>query len=107
MSYTIGEFSTALSGLVESLGKISDELSHCNPAAEIDRTPGRTAICQAPPITASQCLTEIKDPFTVADLVELVEGLRDWIGDVQGKLGNYDSMTPLDGGTWHISETTD
>jgi hypothetical protein len=105
--YRIGDFSTALSGLVESMNGISERLGQCDPRAVIDRTPGRTAICQGPPIKGDACLAEIRDPFTVADLVEWVEGLRDWIGDVQARLENYDASTPLDGGAWSGSETAD
>jgi len=103
MSYTIGDFSSSLSGVAISLKEIADELSHCNPGPEFDRTPGRTAICQAPPFASGACSNEIPEPFTVADLAEMVNGLREWIGDVVARLEDYGPSTPLDGGTWSVS----
>jgi len=107
MSYTIGDFATSLGELVGSLNNIAAELSHCDPGSEIERAPGRTAICQSPPCVTGACSNEITGPFAVKDLVEMVDGLRGWIGDVQKRLGDFDPSTPLDGGTWSISETTD
>ena len=106
-TYTIGDFAAALGGIVESLNDIGQQLSNCDMAAEIDKTPGRTVICQSPPVKSGMCGTDVKDPFTVGDLAEMVGGLRGWIEDVQTKLGNYDPSTPLDSGIWGVSETTE
>lgn len=100
MSYTTGEFATALGGIVSSLNGIAEELSHCDLKAEIDSTPGRTVICQVPIFRGGICAAEDRDSFTVADLNETIGGLRDWVLDVQTKLGSYDPATPLDSGTW-------
>lgn len=100
MSYTVDELATALGGIISSLNGIAEQLSHCNPDAEIDNTPGKTAICSGPIVIANKCVAPVKERFTVADLVETVEGLGDWVLDVQLKLGNYDPATPLDAGTW-------
>jgi hypothetical protein len=105
-TYTLGDFAAALNGVAESLSDIAQDLSLCDAAAEIDKTPGRTVICQAPPVKSGMCGVDTKDPFTVADLSELVEGLRDWIGDVRDRLGNYDPSSRLDG-SWSLNETTD
>lgn len=99
-SFTIGDFATALNGVAEALNGIAEELGHCDANAEIDNTPGKKAICQVPVVVAQTCVAPPKDTFTVADLVETVEGLRDWIGDVRSKLANYDAATLLDAGTW-------
>jgi len=98
--FTIGDFASALNGIVSSLNGVADELSHCNPEAKIDNTPGLTAICSVPIVVANRCVAPVKETFTIADLVETVEGLRDWVRDVQSKLGGYDPATPLDAGTW-------
>jgi hypothetical protein len=104
-AYTIGNFAGALGVVAESLNGIADELKLCDLDTEIDNTPGRTAICQGPVVVSGVCAAATKDPFTVADLVETVEGIRDWVLDVQTKLGNYDSATPLDDGLRPPSES--
>ena len=104
MSYTIDELATALGGIVSSLNGIAEELNHCNLDAEIDNTAGRKVICSLPIIVADRCVAPVQETFTVADLVETIEGLKDWIGDVQSKLGDYDPATLLDAGTWPPSD---
>ena len=94
--FTIGELATALSGIVESLNSIAEELGQCDQAAEIVSTEGWSALCSIPLPVGAECVAPVKELFVVADLVETVEGIRDWIGDVQSKLGNYDPATPVD-----------
>ncbi|MFH1865288.1 MAG: hypothetical protein ABIK85_05335, partial [Candidatus Eisenbacteria bacterium] len=60
-AYTIGDFAGALSGVAESLNDIAVKLSHCDPGAEIDSTPGRTAICQTPIVVGGVCAAAIRD----------------------------------------------
>ncbi|MCK4408547.1 MAG: hypothetical protein KAW67_00585 [Candidatus Eisenbacteria sp.] len=102
--YTIGDFAGALNGIAESLSGIAEELNQCDLDAVIDNTPGRTAICQGPIFGGGMCIAAIKDPFKVRDLVETVEGLRDWVADVQSKLANYDATASLDSGAWPASD---
>ena len=47
---------------------------------------------------AEMCRAPVKDKFTVAELMETVTALRDWIRDIHSKLSSYDSSTPLDDG---------
>ncbi len=96
--FTIGEFTAALTGIIGSLSGLADGLSHCDPDVEIDNTPGRTAICQGPIIAGSACAAPARERFTIADLVETIEGLRDWVGDVRSRLANYDPATSLEDG---------
>jgi hypothetical protein len=103
--YTIGNFAGALNGIAASLSGIADELNQCDLDAVIDNTPGRTAICQTPIVKGGMCVAAIKDGFTVRDLAETVEGLRDWVLDVQTKLGDFDSATPLADGLRPPSES--
>ena len=103
MSYTVGEFATALNGISQTLNGIADQLKLCDQKAQIETTPGRSPICQGPIISGSACMLSIKDPFIVADLVETVEGIRDWVLDVETKLGLYTSETVLDGGSWTVA----
>ena len=104
MSYTVGEFATALNGVTQTLDDIADQLKLCDQNARIDPTPGRSPVCQGPIISGAACMLSIKDPFTVADLVEAVEGIRDWVLDVETKLGLYSSETAFDGGSWVVAE---
>ncbi len=105
-AFTIGDFATDLSGVVNSLNGIAEKLDQCDLDIEIDGTPGKTAICSVPIVKSGVCAAAIKQGFTVRDLVETVEGLRDWVLDVQSKLGNYDPATPLDAGTWPQSNAS-
>ena len=106
--FTIGDFATALEGIVESLNGIAEELKLCDQAAEIDNTPGWSAICEVPVVVAEKCVAPVRESFAVADLLETVVGIRDWIGDVRSKLGNYSPETLLDSGSWpQVGETTD
>lgn len=106
MPYTIGDFATALGGLVDTLDGIASELNECDPTAEIDNTPGWRAICSIPVIVADTCVAPEKPVFTVADLVETIAGLRGWIGDVQSRLANFDPLTQLDSGSWPVPDVT-
>ncbi|MFH1688790.1 MAG: hypothetical protein ABIE42_00960 [Candidatus Eisenbacteria bacterium] len=103
-AFTIGDFTTDLSGVVNSLNGIAEKLNQCDPDIEIDNTPGKTAVCSVPIVSGSVCATAIKERFTVAGLIETVEGLRDWVRDVESKLGGYDPATPLDAGAWPPSD---
>jgi hypothetical protein len=108
MPYTIGTFASALGDLVGSLNAIAEELGQCDPGAEIDPTPGRTAICGGPVLVGGVCVAPERESFTVGDLVETVEGIRNWIEDVRARLGNYDPEIELDSGSWSSDlETTD
>ena len=100
MSYTIGELATALNGIADSLDGLAGEISRCNLEAEIDNTPGRTAICQGPVIISGMCRPVIPDTFTVGNLCETVKGLRDWTRDVTSKLSKYKSSAPIDNAPW-------
>jgi hypothetical protein len=97
-AYTVGEFANALKGVADALGGISERLNSCDLDVVIDGTPGRTAICQGPVIKAGMCLTSGAEVFRVRDLLETVEGLRDWVEDVRSKLDNYDVTAALDSG---------
>ena len=104
MSYTIGELATALSGIADSLDRIAGEINRCDMKTEIDTTPGRTAVCSGPVIVKTACRPVPTESFTVGDLAETVEGLRDWARDVSSKLANYDASTPLDVAPWATSD---
>lgn len=97
MSYTINELATALGEIVNSLNGIAEKLNQCDLDMEINNTPGRTVICSVPIFRAGICAAPDKERFVVRDLSETVEGIRDWIGDVQSELGDYDPAMPLDG----------
>jgi hypothetical protein len=97
MKYTLGEFATDFGGVARSLSKLADKLKGCDQAAPIDKTPGRTFICQGPIVQGASCIAAKTDRFTVADLIKTVEGIRSWVADVESKLGTYDPSTPLDG----------
>jgi hypothetical protein len=100
MSYTIGELATALSGIADSLDRIAGEINRCDMKTEVDTTPGRTAICSGPVIVATACRSMVPETFTVGDLAETVEGLRDWVRDVSSKLSNYAPSAPIDVAPW-------
>jgi hypothetical protein len=98
VAYTLGEFADSLAGVAQSLQEIADQLKMCEQTAEIDKTPGKTFICQSPIVAGSACgLPDEFDRFTVADLVEVVEGIQSWVQDVQSKIGSYGTTTPLEG----------
>ena len=96
--YTIGAFASALKEVADSLDNIAGELGRCNLETEVDKTPGRTVICSLPIYMAEMCRAPVRDKFTVAELMETVTALRDWIRDIDSKLSSYDSSTPLDDG---------
>ena len=98
MAYTVGEFANALSGVSQTLNGIAEQLKLCDQVAQIGTTVGRSPICQGPIIAGAACMLSIKDPFIVADLVETVEGIRDWVLDVESKLQLFSKETALDYG---------
>lgn len=101
--YTIGEFGTSLSEISNALDAILERLNECDPNVELDTTPGRTGICQGPIIVGGVCVAPEVDNFRVADLVETVEGLRDWVNDVTSKLSVFDPSAALDSTSWPIA----
>lgn len=108
--YTIRDFAMALEGVIVTLDGAADQLKLCDQEAEIDNTPGWRAICQIPVIMGETCVAPDPAPetFRIVDLLETVEGIRDWIGDVRSKLGQYAPDTPIDMGTaWPRLEETE
>ena len=97
---TIGELATALNGIADSLDGLAGEINRCKQDAQIDTTPGRSAICSTPVITSGMCRPVVPDTFTVADLGGTVKGLRDWVRDVTSKLAKYKSSAPIDEAPW-------
>jgi hypothetical protein len=106
--YTIGDFATALEGLIASLDGIADDLKECDQAARIDNTPGIKIICGLPILMSGNCVAPESPTgdFSVADLVVTVEDIKDWITDIRSKLANYDATTEIDSGDWSPREET-
>ena len=94
---TIGDFATDLTEVVNSLNNIAEKLNLCDLDLEIASTPGLTIICSVPIFRGGICAAPDKERFTVRDLNETVEAIRDWINDIQSELGGYDPATTLGG----------
>ena len=105
-AFTVGDFATDLSEIVNLLNGIADKLKQCDPDAEIDKTPGKTAICSTPVVVVGKCAAPVKERFNILDLVETVEGLQGWVDDVRARLANYDPATSLEDGLRPPSENT-
>jgi len=104
--YTIRDFATALKGVAESLDAIATELKRCNTDVEIDRGHDwKRIICGMPMITGETCVAPGPPPesFRVADLLETVEALRDWTGDVRSRLRRFAPETRIDSEDWSPS----
>lgn len=101
MSYTAGEFATALNGIADSFDGIAAKLGGCNLDAEIGNTPGRVVICQSPIVVGDQCMapkdaSPASSPVTVRDLLEAVDALGSWVRDVSKKLSEYPPTAAID-----------
>ncbi len=98
--FTVGEFGSSLEGVADSLNAILAKLGKCNQNVGLESTEGRTAICSGPIIIAGACAPRETDTFTVGDLTETVEALRDWVQDVATKLSTFNPSATLDGPPW-------
>ncbi len=98
--FTIGEFKNSLEEITTSLGAILEKLEQCNLDVELERTPGRSAICSGPVIIGSACAKAVKEEFTVRDLAETIGALRDWVSDVTSKLSVFDPSVAFDAAQW-------
>ena len=94
---TIGDLATNLNEVTNSLNSIAEKLNQCDLDIEIDSTPGLTVVCSVPIFRGGICAAPVKERFTVRDLNETVEAIRDWINDIRSELGNYDPATSLGG----------
>jgi len=93
--YTVGEFVTALGGIIGSLNGLADDLSHCNLETDIEKTPGRKVICQVPVMGGSECRLKGRVDVKASDLVEAIAALSLWAKDIRSTLDGVNPAEPL------------
>jgi hypothetical protein len=101
--YTVGDFVKEMEGLLRRLERISKKLSKFDQDSTIVADSGfKKPICMLPIFNAPTCLKQPKPPtgnVQVKDLVETVEGMKGWVGDVKSKMSSIDSGTKLGSAT--------
>jgi hypothetical protein len=97
--YTVGDFADELDELLRKLERISKKLKKCDQDSTIELGPGfKKPLCTLPIFNAPTCLKSPGPPtgdVKVKDLVEAVEGMEEWVGDVKSKMSSIDSETKL------------
>jgi hypothetical protein len=91
---TVGEMTTVLGGVIDSLNTLRTGLEQCSLDAEIDGAEGRRIICQMPVVGGSECRLNSKTP-RVGDLVEAVAAIAGWAEDIRSAIGHLDPSEPV------------